>query len=225
MNIMRRLNARPRVLFLCSEAEANGATSQVGHVLKLLTPEVRRTHHALTITAADLLVSYRYRHKVEPRVLAETPAVNLHMGYLPYNRGAHPLFWALAQNEPLGVTLHWMDEGIDTGAIIGQAGFPSHTRDFTMRSLYEFAEVRLAGLLRDRWNDILALQPGAPQEKPPCTPAYHKAADLELFGDNALPQGWNTPAKHVLKWGQVMRGCMDVTRSEINHEGMDNDNP
>ena len=48
-------------------------------------------------------------------------AVNLHLAYLPYNRGSNPNVWSIVERTPAGATLHWMDAGVDTGDIIAQA--------------------------------------------------------------------------------------------------------
>ncbi|HSR51317.1 MAG TPA: formyltransferase family protein [Acidobacteriota bacterium] len=47
-------------------------------------------------------------------------AANLHPSLLPHGRGAHPHAWAIAAKEPAGVTLHLIDEGVNTGAILAQ---------------------------------------------------------------------------------------------------------
>jgi len=46
--------------------------------------------------------------------------VNLHPGLLPYGRGAYPNVWSIVERTPAGVTLHRMDQGVDTGEILGQ---------------------------------------------------------------------------------------------------------
>ena len=48
--------------------------------------------------------------------------VNTHQGFTPMYRGAHGAYWALHENDPAhcGVTVHVVDEGIDTGNIIAQ---------------------------------------------------------------------------------------------------------
>lgn len=46
--------------------------------------------------------------------------VNLHNSYLPYNRGRHSTFWAIVEDSPFGASLHWVEEGIDSGSIIDQ---------------------------------------------------------------------------------------------------------
>jgi folate-dependent phosphoribosylglycinamide formyltransferase PurN len=49
--------------------------------------------------------------------------INTHQGITPRYRGAHGAYWALFENNPkqCGVTIHVVDQGIDTGNIIGQA--------------------------------------------------------------------------------------------------------
>ncbi|MCK4269684.1 MAG: hypothetical protein KAW93_04315 [Methanogenium sp.] len=44
-------------------------------------------------------------------------AFNLHISYLPYNKGANPNVWAIIDNTPAGVTIHQLNEGIDDGKI------------------------------------------------------------------------------------------------------------
>ena len=39
---------------------------------------------------------------------------------LPYNRGKNPNVWPIIDGTPAGVTLHYIDSGIDTGEIIHQ---------------------------------------------------------------------------------------------------------
>lgn len=50
------------------------------------------------------------------------PFLNLHAGITPWYRGVHGGYWALAEGRPdrAGVTLHYLDAGIDTGPIIAQ---------------------------------------------------------------------------------------------------------
>lgn len=47
--------------------------------------------------------------------------LNLHPSLLPAYRGPAPLFWQLREGrQETGVTVHWMDEAFDTGAIVAQ---------------------------------------------------------------------------------------------------------
>ncbi len=67
--------------------------------------------------------------------------INLHWGILPHFRGADPGFWALLENCPqgIGMTLHLIDKGIDTGAIIAQGSPPQSPDDDEMSLLQKNA--------------------------------------------------------------------------------------
>jgi methionyl-tRNA formyltransferase len=47
--------------------------------------------------------------------------LNVHTSLLPEGRGAHPNAWTIAWRLSAGVTLHLMDEGVDTGPLVAQA--------------------------------------------------------------------------------------------------------
>lgn len=54
-----------------------------------------------------------------------TPFINMHAGITPRYRGVHGGYWALAEgrHDLVGTTIHLVDEGIDTGAVIEQVRF------------------------------------------------------------------------------------------------------
>lgn len=74
------------------------------------------------LSTYDVAVSFGYRHILKADVLAtaKRSVLNLHIAYLPWNRGAHPLFWAAYDGTPIGVTIHEIDAGVDTGPICFQ---------------------------------------------------------------------------------------------------------
>jgi hypothetical protein len=59
------------------------------------------------------------------------PVINFHSGINPKYRGQTGGYWALAMGDPrnAGVTVHLVDEGVDTGAILYQARFEPTPRD------------------------------------------------------------------------------------------------
>jgi peptidoglycan/xylan/chitin deacetylase (PgdA/CDA1 family) len=60
--------------------------------------------------------------------------INLHCAKLPDFRGAPPGFWELwTRVGEIGATIHWMDEGLDTGPIVCQATAPIYPRDTLTR--------------------------------------------------------------------------------------------
>jgi len=56
--------------------------------------------------------------------------INVHMGKVPEYRGLPPGFWELYEDQPsAGVTIHFIDDGLDTGDIIGEDSVPIHPQD------------------------------------------------------------------------------------------------
>lgn len=71
----------------------------------------------------DLLLSNSYSMKIRGDILKSINynAVNVHWSLLPKNRGPNPIQWALIKGEEkTGVTIHYVDDNIDTGDIIAQ---------------------------------------------------------------------------------------------------------
>ena len=71
----------------------------------------------------DLIMTNSYSLKIRKDLLSSVKdnAINLHWSLLPKNRGPNPLQWAIIKGEKYtGVTVHYMDEGFDSGDIIAQ---------------------------------------------------------------------------------------------------------
>lgn len=63
--------------------------------------------------------------------------INIHPSLLPKYRGPNPYFWVLRNKEKeTGVTIHYIDEGIDSGNIIASRAIPITTADteYSLRS-------------------------------------------------------------------------------------------
>lgn len=50
--------------------------------------------------------------------------LNIHPSLLPDYRGPTPRFWQLRDGAPAGVTVHYLDEGLDTGDVAAQTAVP-----------------------------------------------------------------------------------------------------
>ena len=80
----------------------------------------------------DLIVSVAASQIFKEPLLRIPPAgcINIHGALLPRYRGMLPSFWTLLNGEREGgVTVHYMNPGIDDGAIIAQRRFPIHPGD------------------------------------------------------------------------------------------------
>jgi methionyl-tRNA formyltransferase len=118
------------------------------------------------------------------RELAPLGALNLHPSLLPAYRGPAPLFWQLRAGEArTGVTLHRIDEGVDTGDIVSQEEVPYPDglgRDGLEALLAETGAVLLAeAASRERLGGRPQAEAGASRQGHP------RESDLEI------PTSWN----------------------------------
>jgi methionyl-tRNA formyltransferase len=103
--------------------------------------------------------------------------INLHPAYLPYNRGAYPNIWSIVEGTPAGVTLHYIDAGVDTGDIIAQKHVPVDPAD-TGETLYRKLERACVEIFVESWPLVLRGKvPRTPQAREKGT--YHHIGDVE----------------------------------------------
>lgn len=86
-------------------------------------------------------------------VLAIAPAINAHTSLLPHYRGTRSEFWQCRHNDPahVGITIHLVDEGVDTGQVLFQrpTASPWPTTPFHLRSLNTLEVIRhLPGVVK-----------------------------------------------------------------------------
>src|ERR1700761_5144772 len=105
---------------------------------------------AVTALAPDVMVVVAYGQILPRAILAAPPlgCINIHGSLLPRWRGAAPIQRAiLAGDTQTGVTLMQMNEGLDTGAFLGERRVPIGPHD-TSASLHALlAQVGAAALI------------------------------------------------------------------------------
>lgn len=85
----------------------------------------------------DLIIVAAYGQILPKAVLEHAPCINLHASILPQYRGASPIQQSLLNNDAkTGVTAMWMNEGLDTGAVIQIREIPIGS-DEMVESLYK----------------------------------------------------------------------------------------
>jgi len=100
----------------------------------------------------DIGVSVLFDYILQPKLLDLFPAgvVNLHPSFLPYNRGQYPNVWSIVDGTPAGVTLHYIDAGVDTGDVIAQHKVEIEPVD-SGATLYHKLEYACVALFKDTW--------------------------------------------------------------------------
>jgi methionyl-tRNA formyltransferase len=79
----------------------------------------QRAKRTLEDAETDLILldgSTIIKHRIFSK--ARVGAINTHPGLLPEYRGVDSVRWAILHGNPVGATAHFIDKGIDTGAIL-----------------------------------------------------------------------------------------------------------
>lgn len=149
----------------------------------------------------DLFVSMSFNQIFKKVVIEAVPlgVINCHAGKLPYYRGRNVLNWALINDEKeFGVTVHYVDEGIDTGKIIRQRTFPITDND-DYSTLLERAYVGCTEVLEEAIGDILGGNVNRIAQD-----------DIHPFGIYCTPRG---PGDERLNWNQSSRQVFNFVRA------------
>lgn len=151
----------------------------------------------------DFLISFGYRYILKKDVLDLFPnsAINMHISYLPYNRGADPNFWSFIDGTPKGVSIHFLDEGVDTGDIIFQKEVSFDSLDLeTLGSSYQKLQVEIQNLFFQNW-DLIKKQKFTriPQVG---TGTMHRVKDKEHLLRLIEKEGWNTKVSVLVNYSK-----------------------
>lgn len=110
--------------------------------------------------APDLLISAYFSQILKQPVISlpKLGTLNIHPGWLPAYKGAMAYFWVLKNgSDNAGVTLHWIDEGIDTGEIIARENFQI-TSGMTQQNVLVLTAELGARLIQEAGKQLLAGQ-------------------------------------------------------------------
>lgn len=155
---------------------------------------LRQTIAEVEAQTPDLIVSCLTSHIFTAAQIDATPLgiINLHPAPLPALRGCNSYAHAIIDNRnQYGVTLHYVDEGIDTGPIISMWTLPIRSHE-TGRSLHDRAQAVALSMFETEWQAIVTA--GLRGERVGATPqaaivnaepAYHRRDSLDAYRDLA----------------------------------------
>ncbi|MDX1387852.1 MAG: formyltransferase family protein [Acidobacteriota bacterium] len=148
------------------------------------------------LDSIDFIVSYGYLHILKTDVLERFPKkiINLHISLLPWNRGKDPNLWSFLENTPKGVSIHYIDHGIDTGDLLAQREVAFDERE-TLRTSYDKLSAAIEDLFREVWPEIRA---GSRASEPQGGAGSHHRAKDKKTVEHLLTEGWDTPVSKLI---------------------------
>lgn len=124
-----------------------------------------------------LVISFGYRHIIPKSLIEKSPPIiNLHISMLPYNRGTHPIFWSAYESTPSGVSIHSIDEGIDTGPLLYQKEVYIDQKKSTFTEAHQILRQELENLFITNYKQIASGE--YPKKKQTSVGTYHNSWDL-----------------------------------------------
>ncbi len=148
---------------------------------------------------ADFVISYGYTHIIRKKVLNLFPrkAINLHIAFLPWCRGSYPNLWSFLFDTPKGVTIHYLDAGVDTGDIIVQEKVEVQADD-TLRTSHDRLITALEKLFYKRWPEIKSGRIRSTPQQADFPEFFER--DRDRF-EHLLTDGWDTPVAGLIGAG------------------------
>ena len=138
----------------------------------------------------DYCISYNYSYIIQKEVIQymNDHICNIHISYLPWNRGSDPNFWSFIDNTPKGVTIHRVEAKVDAGDVLVQGSTEFDESSETFASTYSKLNKMGVAMLIDKWkliknneiNGIVQSGKGS----------YHKHKDFIEF-TRMHPLNWN----------------------------------
>ena len=161
-----------------------------------LAPDVLRSQQV------DYIISFSYPHIISEQVISlyKDRIINLEDAFLPVVRCKYPGLWCLFEGKPNGISLFFIDSGIDSGDLIFQEEI-TFSEDDTLSSSYQKRARALEKLLMSKWEHIVSGVYQKKNQKEMSQLGFrrwkkHSDCLLELF-----PEKWTTPISDVQRAG------------------------
>lgn len=145
----------------------------------------------------DIIISYNYNYIISSDVieLMNGNIINMHISYLPWNRGFSPNLWSFIDDTPKGVTIHYIDEELDKGSIIVQKELFFDINTETFNTTYNKLNYEIKQLFYENWEYIKSKKVTAFNHN--FLGTYHSMNDLKAL-QSKLDFSWNDNIKEFL---------------------------
>ena len=183
MNFSSHYNKSNKILFLGYDTNSTRLIKD----LEVRGYEVTHCENNICFDNYHLAISFGYRHILSSEIIKTIgcPIINLHMSFLPYNKGAHPIFWAFYDQNKCGITIHELNAGIDTGPIIFRKKIKIDEQKSTFLKAHQRLKIEIEKMFIANIDEILDLKWKSFEQREDGT--IHKKSDLPKDF-----MGWNT---------------------------------
>lgn len=153
------------------------------HDIPVFQPQkIKEEYEKILNTPCDMIITCAYGQIIPEEILKypKLGCINVHASLLPKYRGGAPIHWCLLNGEEkTGITIMYMDKGMDTGDIISKKEYLIKNTD-NVGTLHEELSKIGAKLLKETLPDIIAgLNKRIKQNNDEATYAYNITREEE----------------------------------------------
>jgi len=166
----------------------------------------------------DLFVSMSFNQIFKEKIInmPSLKTINCHAGKLPCYKGRNILNWVLINDEKeFGITVHYMDKGIDTGDIIIQRIYPITDND-TYNTLLEVSFGECASILYDSIKLLQSTNINAIEQSSINNIGFY--CTQRKIGDEDLD--WNQTSREIFNFVRAICKPAPMAQTMLNGEEM-----
>lgn len=160
----------------------------------------RLTSYYLQAIKPDLIISYNYIYLISQECIdmVGENIINMHISFLPWNRGFSPNIWSFIDDTPKGVTIHMLSAGLDEGDILFQEEVFFDAGNETFQTTHMKLNNMIVDLFKRNWLHFISGEYKEMRRKQPSGGSYHTIADLKQLKDK-LPFEWSDKISDFLE--------------------------
>lgn len=168
-----------KVIFLTNNSNADGLYNWLKDRCTIEMHNEKLTLEFVKALSPDIIISYNYNYMISGEIIdyMNNNIINLHISYLPWNRGFSPNIWSFIDNSPKGITIHQIDAGLDKGKIIFQKECYFSPEKETFITTYDKLNNEIVELFKENWEAIK--RGNYTLYEAQGRGSYHSAQDLE----------------------------------------------
>tara|TARA_B110000027_G_C16113489_1_gene298983 strand:+ start:267 stop:1160 length:894 start_codon:yes stop_codon:yes gene_type:complete len=215
-------NSEIKISFICVRYDSKDKTLKdyaKNHNIDYLKHQNINSNDFISIIKkynCDLFVSMSFNQIFKKKIinLTKYKIINCHAGKLPFYRGRNVLNWVLINDDKeFGITVHYVDEGIDTGDIILQRCFQISDKD-NYKTLLKKAYSECANIL---YETILMFKKGNVKAQKQIK--FHSLGFYcsgRIHGDEII--NWNQTSREIFNFIRAICSPGPVARSFVNNK-------
>lgn len=189
-----------KVLFLSNNDNAKGLYEWISKRCDAEFTDKRINEEYVRSVNPDLIISYNYNYIISKSCIdaVDGRIINMHISYLPWNRGFSPNIWSFIDNTDKGVTIHMLSEKLDEGDILFQRKIDFNPKKETFESTYKKLNDAIVELFIENWSAFQSGEYKTLAKKQRGKGSYHTMADLKKLQET-VPFDWSDNVEDFLK--------------------------